>query len=255
MDQLELLVDLHLKNPRQGPGGEEDTLKALQLIDLSGIQNPKLADVGCGSGGQSITLAKNTNAQITAVDIFPVFLTELEKRATEAEVQDQIKTIGADMADLPFGNNEFDVIWSEGAIYNLGFERGLSLWKPFLKPGGYIALSEIIWITATRPKEIHEFWTNDYPEISSAEEKIKVLQDAGYEYMDHFILPASSWVDHYYKPLADSYESFLKRHQYSEAAQQVVQEHQSEYELFQRFGEYYSYGFFIAKKLHTIGVK
>lgn len=62
------------------------------------------------------------------------------------------------MDNLPFREEELDLIWSEGAIYNIGFERGLNEWRKYLKTGGYIAVSEISWFTEQRPAEIHNFW-------------------------------------------------------------------------------------------------
>lgn len=47
------------------------------------------------------------------------------------------------MFELPFSANTFDIIWSEGAIFIIGFEQGLREWKPFLKLGGYLVLSEL----------------------------------------------------------------------------------------------------------------
>ena len=37
------------------------------------------------------------------------------------------------MDALPFQEEELDLIWSEGAIYNIGFERGMNEWNKFLK--------------------------------------------------------------------------------------------------------------------------
>ena len=58
-------------------------------------------------------------------------------------MQDRVKGIVGSMDNLPFQNEELDLIWSEGAIYNIGFERGLNEWRRYLKPGGYIAVSEV----------------------------------------------------------------------------------------------------------------
>ena len=51
------------------------------------------------------------------------------------------------MDNLPFQNEELDLIWSEGAIYNIGFERGMNEWNKYLKKGGFIAVSEAVSYT------------------------------------------------------------------------------------------------------------
>lgn len=248
MTELELIIDLHKNSERQGPGSVEDTLKALDLLNLPTDQNLKVADIGCGSGGQTILLAKILNGQITAVDLFPEFLKELDEKSQNLGLKDKIVTLEKSMDDLPFKKEEFDLIWSEGAIYNIGFENGLKKWKDYLKTGGYLAVSEITWITQTRPEEIEEFWKSEYPEIDVASNKIKQLENNGYTLVGYFYLSPNSWIETYYKPMQARFENFLKRNNNSELAKKVVEDHQAEIDLFLKFKDYYSYGFYIAKK-------
>ncbi len=48
--------------------------------------------------------------------------------------------------------------------------------------------------------------------------------------------------------MADRFNAFLQRNGHSDLAKNLVHEHQQEIELYQKFKEYYSYGFYIAKK-------
>jgi cyclopropane fatty-acyl-phospholipid synthase-like methyltransferase len=248
MTEIDLIIDLHKNTQRQGPGSEKDTLNALNLIGLSLDPEVKLADIGCGSGGQTLTLAQNLNGHITAVDLFPEFLDELNEKSKKLGLEGKIKTLKASMDNLPFMPGEFDVIWSEGAIYNMGFEKGIRNWKKFLKEGGYLALSEITWTTISRPQEIDDFWTSQYPEIDTAANKIKILESNGYSLVGYFILSEDSWIENYYKPLESQFGHFLKRNENSDLAKKVVRDYRSEIELYMKYKEYYSYGFFIAKK-------
>lgn len=248
MTELELIIDLHRKSERQGPGSENDTLRALDLLNLPTDQILKVADIGCGSGGQTISLAKNLNGQITAIDLFPAFLDELNEKSQQLGLTDKIVTLEKSMEHLPFRKNEFDLIWSEGAIYNIGFENGLKKWKDYLKVGGYLAVSEITWITQSRPKEIEEFWKAEYPEIDTASNKIKQLENNGYTLVGYFYLCQDSWIETYYKPMQARFQHFLKRNNNSELSKKVVEDSQAEIDLYQRFKDYYSYGFYIARK-------
>ena len=168
----DLLIDLHKGNKRQGPGGDEQTMQAMQLAGLAGISRPlKIADIGCGTGASTLVLAKNLNATITAVDLFQDFLDVLSEDADKHGVEDKIKTLAVSIEELPFEEASLDVIWAEGAIYNMGFAKGVEYFKRFLKPGGILAVSEITWLTNERPLEIQQHWDAEYPEIATASDK------------------------------------------------------------------------------------
>ena len=248
MTELELIIDLHKNSERQGPGSEKETLKALEFMNLSSDRKLKIADIGCGSGGQTITLAQNLNGQIIAVDLFPEFLDELNEKSEKLGFKEKIVTLEKSMDDLPFNSEEFDIIWAEGAIYNIGFVNGVKKWKDYLKIGGYFVVSEITWITNSRPKEIEDFWTKEYPEIDIASNKIKILENNGYTLVGYFHLTQNSWIENYYKPMEDRFETFIERNNNSELAKKVVKENKSEMELYQKYKNYYSYGFYIARK-------
>ncbi|MEM1319394.1 MAG: methyltransferase domain-containing protein [Bacteroidota bacterium] len=248
MSPFDLIIDLHQGTERQGPGSQAATLKALACIDLPKGQPLTMADIGCGTGGQTITLAQQLEGQITAVDLMPPFLEELNKRAKALGLAGKITTLECSMTELPFEPESLDLIWSEGAIYNIGFAAGIQRWGDYLKPGGYLAVSEITWISETRPQEIEDYWNQAYPKIDRASGKIKVLEDQGYSLAGYFYLAPDDWLDTYYHPLETSFPAFLERQAHSKMAQQVIEEYQKEIELYRRFKAYFSYGFYIAKK-------
>jgi ubiquinone/menaquinone biosynthesis C-methylase UbiE len=248
MTELELFIDFYKNTPRQGPGSNEETLKALEFTGLSNKSELRIADIGCGSGAQTIILAKNLKGHITAVDLFPQFLVELNASAASKGLSKHITTLEASMEDLPFEEDSFDLIWSEGAVYNMGFENGIKNWKKYLKIGGYIAISEITWTTTKRPKPLEDFWLEEYPEIATAATKIAQLEKNGLELVGYFNLAAASWLNNYYQPLETKFETFLNRHNYSNAAINVINGQKAEIALYEKYKDYYSYGFYIARK-------
>jgi cyclopropane fatty-acyl-phospholipid synthase-like methyltransferase len=248
MTELELIVDFHKDAHRQGPGSQDETIRALELTGIAKNKNLKIADIGCGTGSHTVTLAKNTNAQIIGIDLFPAFLEKLENRTRELGLQDRITTLTQSMDDLPFENNEFDIIWSEGAIYNIGFEAGVKNWKAYLKTGGYLCVSEITWITNSRPRELEEFWMQEYPEVDRASNKIKILEENGFTLAGYFYLSQDSWIKNYYEPMEKRFPLFLERHNRSEMAKNIVDEYKREIDEYQKYKDYYSYGFYIARK-------
>ncbi|PLX96519.1 MAG: SAM-dependent methyltransferase [Desulfuromonas sp.] len=248
-NELKLLVDLHKHADRQGPGGEKETLRALELAGLDRSRPLKIADIGCGTGASTLLLARELDAKITAVDFLPDFLEELQFRAHSQGVADKISTLTCSMEDLPFADQEFDLIWSEGAIYNIGFQTGVANWGRFLKPGGKLVVSEITWITAERPQEIESYWQGEYPEIDVASSKIGILEHHGYSPEAYFILPQHCWNTNYYRPIQNSIDAFLKRHQQSGEAKAIALAEEHEIALYEQYGHFYSYGVYIAKKL------
>lgn len=248
MTELELLVDLHRAQDRQGPGGDAETRRAMELAGLDRTRPLKVADIGCGTGASTVLLARELDAEITAVDFLPEFLRVLEQRAGDHGVADQVTTLACGMEDLPFGDGEFDVIWSEGAIYNMGFEAGVSAWRRHLKPGGKLVVSEITWLTASRPAEIQAHWEREYPQIDVASAKIGLLERHGYAPAGYFVLQPVCWLENYYRPLEGRFEAFSAKHGESDLARATIEANREEIELYEKFSRYYSYGVYIAQR-------
>ncbi len=246
MDELELLVDLHSDGARQGPGGEHETRLAIELAGLKSKNGLKVADIGCGSGASAMVLAKELDAQVIAVDLFQAFLSKLEASASQHGFSGRVTTLEASMDKLPFEAASLDVIWSEGAIYNMGFENGVTAWRRFLKPGGVLAVSELTWFTRSRPDELDAHWGKEYPEVDTAAAKLAVLEKSGYRILGYFPLPEHCWMDNYYRPTAKRIPAFLDEHDHSDAAQAIADMEQAEVALYQKYRAYVGYGFYIA---------
>jgi ubiquinone/menaquinone biosynthesis C-methylase UbiE len=248
MDVFELLVSLHKTQYRQGPGSDNHSGLALELSGLKGLKQLKIADIGCGSGASSIFLAQNLNANITAVDLLPEFLNILNKNAKDLNLCNKINTIACSMDSLPFEKSSLDAIWAEGSIYNIGFKKGVNYFKTFLKKGGILACSEITWLTEKRPTEINDYWVNNYKEIATSSEKIKILEEEGFKILGYFPLPQSCWLENYYNPLEARFDSFLKEYNFKEA-KEIIEAEKKEIQMYKKYKEYYSYGFYIAQKI------
>jgi ubiquinone/menaquinone biosynthesis C-methylase UbiE len=245
---FELICEYFSNFERQGPGSPEITLKALSFIDNLTPES-KIADIGCGTGGQSMVLAKHAPGMITGLDLFPKFIDLFNQNAVKYDLQHRVKGVTGTMENLPFGDEELDLIWSEGAIYNIGFERGLTEWNRFLKKGGYIAVSEASWFTPHRPAEIEAFWKDAYPQIDTIPNKVAQLEKAGYIPVAVFILPDNCWTDHYYTPQVPVREVFLKKYAGNKVAEDFIASEKHEADLYQKYSPYYGYAFFIGRKM------
>lgn len=249
MTDYQLLIDLHKRAKRQGPGSDAETRMAIDLAGLAPTTPLKIADIGCGTGSSTLLLARTLNAQITAVDFLPDFIEVLKANAENEGLRKKIDPLVCSMDSLPFEEEKYDVIWSEGAIYNMGFENGINNWKRFLKPGGLLVVSEITWTTNDRPSEIEKYWAGEYPEIDTASAKISTLENSGYSPLGYFVLPEHCWLDNYYRPMQNSFSEFLARNINNEKAQTIVDAEKIEIALYEKFKKHYSYGVYIAKKL------
>ena len=174
---FDLICEYFTSIDRQGPGSPEVTRKALSFIDNL-TDDSRIADIGCGTGGQTRVLAHNAPGHITGLDLFPRFIEQFNRNAAQKKLQSRVGGIVGSMDHIPFHYESLDLIWSEGAIYNIGFEQGLQNWRKYLKSGGFIAVSEASWLTEDRPTEIETFWQDAYPEISTIPKKVAQVQEA-----------------------------------------------------------------------------
>jgi SAM-dependent methyltransferase len=247
MEERQLLVDLHRDGHRQGPGGDAQTRLAVTLSGLDGRRGLRIADIGCGTGASTLVLAQALDAHIVAVDSLPAFLEVLRAAAARAGVADRITTRVQSMDALAFEAGELDAIWSEGAIYNMGFEAGVTAWRRFLKPGGILAVSELTWLTHERPADLQAHWDAEYPEVDTAAARMAVLERQGYSPIGYFVLPEDCWLDHYYRPLQQRFPGFLDAHGHAAAAHAIVDAEAAEIALYERYRAFVGYGFYVAR--------
>ncbi len=241
-----LICEYFASIDRQGPGSDEATRRALSFIpNINACSH--IADIGCGTGSSALLLAADTGAHVTAIDLFPQFLTRLSERATAAGLS-SIDISAASMDALDYADKTFDVLWCEGAIYNIGFEKGLRTWRPMLKDGGYIAVTDATWLTDSRPSEVETFWQDAYPAITDMSENMAAIQRCGYTPVAAFVLPDQCWTTNFYEPQRQAQNIFLSRHGDDKTAQALVANQRHEAEIFSRFHQYYGYVFYIARK-------
>jgi len=239
----EIFYEMFEQMPRQGPGKAEYTKRALSCCDIPDY--PQILDIGCGTGAQTLSLAENTNGLITAVDNYGPFLRELRKKAKRSGVHKKIQTLQSDMNRLSL-KQKFDLIWCEGAIYIIGFNKGLREFKKLLKPGGFMAVTEVAWIKANPPREAVVYWEKEYPAITDTSGNINFIREAGYELVHHFIMPQDAW-DEFYSALKDIAIKMHEKHKDNKEAQKIIGYVFQEIEAYERYSEFYGYVFFIMK--------
>lgn len=246
MEHMDYFLQIYGTLPRAGPGTNALTRRALDLMtELT--DSPRILDVGCGPGMQTIELLRNTSGTVLALDFFPQMIERVRNRAESAGVSDRLETLQLDMNEMSFPPASFDVVWSEGAIYFLGFEAGLEKVRPFLEPGGYVAVSESVWLKSDPPPEVVDFWS-EYPEIDTVPEKLAVIDRVGYRQVGHFVMPAEAWTEHYYDPMEERIAEKEAEWNGIPTAEAVLAEARKEIAVFRRYPHYFSYGFFVMQE-------
>jgi SAM-dependent methyltransferase len=247
MDPMNYFYEIFCSMPRSGPGDALSTRKAFGYLKNLPAK-PQILDIGCGQGMQTIELAKLTKGLITALDSYQPFLDILMKNAHKEGVEKQILPKNQSMLEMDFENNSFDVIWSEGALYIMGFQKGLKKCRQLLKSQGYLAVTEAVLFTTPIPPPLQEFWDKMYPVIMDVPQNIALIQNEGFRVVGHFPLPQSSWTDSYYIPMQNSLNHLKKKYHDTAAAQQVFDEFDTEIQMYKQYSEYYGYEFFIMQK-------
>lgn len=247
IDRQKAFDMLHDGLPRQGPGSDQTTMRAIGMLpELS--ERPRIIDIACGPGRHTVMLTKHFQCPVLAIDTHAGYLKMLRELAQTQGVDELIETLQLDMKDIHERNESYDLIWCEGAIYILGFEEGLKRWQPILNKNACIALTEISWLTADPAPAIAEYWRAGYPGIRTTEENINRAEGQGFILVNSFVLPASDWWDHYYHPLRKRANELKIEYAKDEAVMSVVDDMCEEIEMYERYGNQYGYVFYIFKK-------
>ena len=240
-----IFFEVHSRLPREGPGDEKSLRRALGLI--SGLpDHPRILDIGCGPGQQTLDLAKVTGGLVVGLDNHLPFVQDLAGKVKAGRLQGRLLAVRGDMNQLGFQPRTLDLIWSEGAAYQMGFAKALSSWKQFLEPGGWLAVTEAVWLKPGPPEPVRKLW-EEYPDIKDIPANLALIAECGYEIAGHFTLPESAWWEHYYTPLEKRLGELRRAYASDSKALQMLAYHQNEIDVYRQYSAYYGYEFFVCQ--------
>lgn len=239
-EYIAALTDLHRGLDRQGPGDSDFSRNILSSLPTLPLK-PRIADLGCGSGASTLLLAQHYQSTVLAVDLSSVFIDELKVRAKQLGLEHLIIPIQGDMAKLDWPVGSIDLLWSEGAAYNLGFEQALKTWRPLLANNGIAVISEMSWFTDHAPEPAIAYWQNIYPMMGTETENIDRANQSGFSVLSTHRLPSQIWWINYYEPLRER----MQQCEITPMTQLVIHETEEEMRLFEQFSDSYGYTFYI----------
>ena len=243
---MEYFYELYTGLPRGGPGDNASTQKAFSYLKNLPFE-PLILDIGCGPGIQTIELARISKGKIIALDNYQPFLDILMQNAIKEGFEKRIISKNQSMLEMDFKNGSFDLIWSEGALYQMEFQNGLKKCYQLLKKGGYLAVTEGVMLKSNAPVDAKKFW-EEYPDVKDIKSNINLIKQEHFELIAHFTLPVSSWTEQYYAPLEKKLRELKKKYQGNTSALQVFAMSEREIETYKKNSDYVGYEFFIMQK-------
>jgi len=247
-DPFRVFLEMQLKLPRNAPGSDRTTASIFRM--LKELPNePEILAMGCGQGNEVLTLLRESKGRVSAVDIMKPFLANLEVKAEAARVSgERLLTVCSDFEALDLPHGYFDLIWSEGAIYTVGFEAGLKDWAKYLKPGGLLVASEASWLVDTPNDEARIFWDRAYPTMGTNAENEATAVRAGFDVVSTHTLPQEDWWTEYYQPLIPEIAKAREVYAGDGGVEAMLDEQEEEIRLFEANGSDYGYVFYVLRK-------
>lgn len=243
----EIFFEVYEHLPRQGPGNRDCATRALGLCHE--LPRPAtILDLGCGVGGQTLLLAELTAGSIVAIDNHAPSIERLQATVAERGLGKRIRAVVGDMAQPGQAAESFDLVWSEGALYNIGLGKALGVCHDLLRPGGYLAFTDAVWREENPPPEIKAGFDLEYPTMGRVEDDLTMIRDAGFELVDHFTLPDEAWWDDFYTPMVARIAELRDRYADDAEATGILGELAEEPEMHRRHSDVYAYEFFAARR-------
>ena len=227
-----------------GPGSDEDTRFVLGLLPKRPCRI--VVDAGCGTGRQTLVLARELNTRIHAVDAYEPFLRALSRRAESSGMAHLVEIHCMDMADIPVVFPQVDLLWSEGAAYNIGFAHALEVWAPALNQAGFAVVSEMSWIHQEIPNAVLEFFRVEYPDMHTVSQNVDAARNAGYDVLATHTLSRETWIDGYYDILGPRARSMLDHD--DAAVRELAAGMVREIEVFELSEGSYEYVFYVLRR-------
>jgi len=138
-DFVGLLADIL---PAIHPGGPDATRALLEMCGPDATS--RVLDVGCGSGNTACTIADDYGSHVYGIDISEVMIAKAQERARRQGLSGKLEFRVADVFDLPFEDDWFDVVVLESVLTPLPGDKKQALKEivRVVRSGGKVGANE-----------------------------------------------------------------------------------------------------------------
>jgi ubiquinone/menaquinone biosynthesis C-methylase UbiE len=198
------------------------------FLKLPRLENPRILDIGCGSGVPTIELAKVSGGEVTGIDIDQSCINEFNRKIKEENLADRVKALNLSLSEMKFPDEAFDVVWSEGVVGNIGFETSLKEWRRLLKHGGYLVI---------------------HYQVSRVADVLPRMSQLGYSLEDIVPLPEDAWWTEFYEPIEEKIDMLLHKYRNNAYALKLLNQYKTEMDMVKKNPSNVSCAFYIMKKI------
>lgn len=123
-----------------------------QLLELCGVADAReVLEVGCGTGVGLAYIARTYGCHVVGVDLSPRMIEWARRRIREEGVEDRVDLRTADVLELPFEADRFDVVVCESVLAFVEDKaHAIGELVRVAKPGGHVGLNEAVWLEEDR---------------------------------------------------------------------------------------------------------
>ena len=161
-------------------GGLNSTKAQAALVPIG--KDTRVLDAGCGIGGSSRFLAHTYGCRVEAIDLTPQFVEAATRLNALCGMSDRISVREGSVADLPYADRSFDMVWCQNVTMNVEDKRRMFA-EAFrvLVPGGVYTFSHAAQGPAGAPHYPLP-WARDpsYSFLGTPEQVLGWLAEAGF---------------------------------------------------------------------------
>lgn len=212
---------------------------------LPKLDSPLILDVGCGSGGPTLEITRMSAGRVIGIDINDDSLRELARKIKTKGLSQQILAVNGSLSAMCFRKQSFNLVWAEGVIFIVGFERGLKELRLFIKPGGFLVVHEMAWLRPDPPSDVQDYWKAFYSGIRTVPEYLEVIPGCGYDILGHIALPEDAWWNMYYGPMERRIQELRTKYAEDPSALAVLERQQRDVDLYKIHQKWYGSAFFV----------